>query len=51
LTLLTSSGSLLWFGEDYENPPEANTQRLPHAIQSQNPKIGYFESLSEFINV
>ena len=48
LTLLSSSGSLLWFGEDYEHPQGAKTQRLPHAaIQSQNPKIGFFESLSE----
>ena len=52
LTLLSSSGSLLWFGEDYEHPQGAKTQRLPRAaIQSQNPKIGFFESLSELINV
>ena len=47
LTLLSSSGSLLWFGEDYEHPQGAKTQRS-NATQSQ---IGFFESLSELINV
>jgi hypothetical protein len=44
LTLLSSSGSLLWFGEDCEHLPEVKTQRLTN-IQNLTPKIGFFESL------
>lgn len=42
LILLSSSGSLLWFGEDLQG---ASTDRTRQALQHQVPKIGYFEQL------
>jgi hypothetical protein len=44
MTLLTSSGSLLWFGEDCDHLPEAKNQHMTY-IQNQTPNIGFFESL------
>jgi hypothetical protein len=44
LTMLSSSGSLLWFGEGCDHLPEAKSQRMTH-IQNQTPNIGFFESL------
>mmetsp|Transcript_5230 Transcript_5230/g.11836 ORF Transcript_5230/g.11836 Transcript_5230/m.11836 type:complete len:3618 (-) Transcript_5230:38-10891(-) len=47
LTLLSSSGSLLCFGEDYEDhAPGSSTQFLPPSIQHQAPAaIGIFEKM------
>jgi E3 ubiquitin-protein ligase UBR4 len=45
LTLLSSSGSLLWFGEDCQHLQGASTDRTRQALQHQIPKIGYFEQL------
>ena len=46
LTLLSSSGSLLWFGEDCGHlDPGMNTNILPHSIQHQAAPIGIFEKM------
>jgi len=45
LTLLSSSGSLLWFGEDCQHLHGAGTDSTRQALQHQVPKIGYFEQL------
>lgn len=45
LTLLSSSGSLLWFGEDCHHLQGASNDRTRQALQHQVPKIGYFEQL------